>query len=84
MLSTNFNEFSSGLNGYFDSVVNNNETLIIKRNNGKDAVMISFEEFSSIMETAHLLSSKANRLRLQESIKQMNSGIVVNAQLMEE
>ena len=31
------------MNGYFDSVANNNETLIIKRNNGKDAVMISLD-----------------------------------------
>ncbi len=59
---------------FLDSVEDDNETLIIKRKSGKGAVMISLEEYNSIMETLHLLSSKKNADRLYESIKQMKSG----------
>ncbi len=43
--------------------------LLLKRKSGKGAVMISLEEYNSIMETLHLLSSKKNADRLYESIK---------------
>ena len=61
-----------------------NETLIIKRGVVKWAVMISLEEYNSIMETMHLLSSKANADRLYESIQQMKEGKVVRQGLIED
>lgn len=84
MMVANFTEFRIGLKKYLDNVENNNETLIIKRGTGKGAVMMSLDEYNSIMETLHLLSSKANTDRLYESIKQMKEGKVVRNQLIEE
>lgn len=81
MIATNFSEFRSGLKKYLDSVEDENETLIIKRKSGKGAVMISLEEYNSIMETLHLLSSKKNADRLYESIQQMKSGKVINPKI---
>jgi antitoxin YefM len=46
--------------------------------------MISLEEYNSIMETVHLLSSKPNADRLYESVRQMNDGKTVNEKLIEE
>ena len=46
--------------------------------------MISLDEYNSIMETVHLLSSKANADRLYESIKQMKSGETVTKDLIED
>lgn len=80
----NFTEFRIDLKKYLDNVENNNETLIIKRGTGKGAVMMSLDEYNSIMETLHLLNSKANADRLYESIKQMKEGKVVRNQLIEE
>lgn len=77
MLAANFTEFRTELKNYLDNVEDNNETLIIKRKTGKGAVVISLEEYNSIMETVHLLSSKANADRLFESIEQMKSGEAV-------
>lgn len=84
MIVANYSEFRKELKDYLDSVEFNNETLIIKRGSGKGAVLISLEEYNSIMETLHLLSSKKNAQRLYESIEQMQSGKTVQSNLIEE
>jgi len=84
MIAANFTEFRTGLKKYLDEVEQNQETLIIKRNSGKGTVVISLEEYNSIMETLHLLSSKANADRLHESIRQMKEGeTIANPELSE-
>ena len=80
MIAANFTEFRTELKKYLDNVENNHETLIIKRKTGKGTVMISREEYNSIMETVHLLSSKTNADRLYESIKQMKKGETISTQ----
>jgi antitoxin YefM len=84
MIVANYSEFRKELKDYLDCVELNNETLIIKRGSGKGAVLISLEEYNSIMETLHLLSSKKNAQRLYESIEQMQSGKTVQSNLIEE
>jgi antitoxin YefM len=83
MIAANYTEFRISLKKFLDKVEENNETLIIKRGSGKGTVLISLDEYNSIMETVHLLSSKANSDRLYESIKQMKEGKVVNKGLIE-
>jgi len=84
MLAANYTEFRKDLKDYLDSVEENQEILIIKRGSGKGAVLISLEEYNSIMETLHLLSSKKNAQRLFESMEQMKSGKTVQTDLIEE
>jgi antitoxin YefM len=84
MIAANYTEFRIKLKKYLDNVEENNETLIIKRGTGKGTVLISLDEYNSIMETVHLLSSKANADRLYESIKQMKEGKVFQKDLIEE
>lgn len=84
MIAANYSEFRISLKKYLDDVEDNNETLIIKRGSGKGTVLISLDEYNSIMETVHLLSSKANADRLYESIKQMKEGKVVHKGLIED
>jgi antitoxin YefM len=81
MIATNFSEFRTDLKKFLDSVEDNNETLIIKRKTGKGTVLISLEEYNSIMETVHILSSKKNADRLYESIKQMKEGKIVEPKI---
>jgi len=84
MIAANYTEFRISLKKYLDNVEENNETLIIKRGTGKGTVILSLDEYNSIMETVHLLSSKANADRLYESIKQIKEGKVVHKDLIED
>lgn len=84
MIAANFSEFRTQLKKFLDDVEDNNETLIIKRKTGKGTVVISLDEYNSIMETMHLLRSKANADRLYESIRQMESGDKVTDGLIED
>jgi len=81
MIAANFSEFRTGLKHYLDSVEDDNETLIVKRKSGKGTVVISLDEYNSIMETLHLLSSKKNANRLYESIEQMKAGKTIQPKL---
>jgi len=84
MIAANYTEFRNELKNYLDNVEFNNETLIIKRGSGKGTVLISLEEYNSIMETLYLLSSKKNAKRLFESIEQMKTGKLAQHKLIEE
>ena len=84
MIAANYTEFRTGLKKFLNAVEFDNETLIIKRGSGKGAVMISLDEYNSIMETVHLLRSKTNADRLYESIRQMKDGNTVDEKLIED
>ena len=84
MRAANFTEFRTKLKQFLDDVEKNNETLIIKRGSGNGTVLISLDEYNSIIETMHLLSSKANADRLYESVQQMKTGNSVQRELIEE
>jgi antitoxin YefM len=84
MIVANFTEFRTKLKQYIDDVEKNNETLIIKRGPGNGAVLISLDEYNSLIETMHLLSSKTNSDRLYESIEQMKNGKSFQKELIEE
>lgn len=84
MIATNYSEFRNGLKNYLDQVEDNNETLIVKRGTGKGAVMISLEEYNSMMETLHILKSKNNAARIFESIEQIKAGKGLNKDLLED
>jgi len=84
MLAANYTEFRRELKEYLDCVEENNEILIIKRGSCKGTVLISLDEYNSIMETLHLLSSRKNAERLFKSMDQVKNGDIVYPDLIEE
>jgi antitoxin YefM len=84
MIAANYSEFRSKMKEYLDQVEQEHETLILKRGKGKGSVVISLEEYNSMIETMHVLSSKENVKWLFESIDQYKSGKTIGESLIEE
>src|SRR5690554_5815614 len=84
MQTTTVSDFRKDIKTYLDRVVKNFETLIINR--GKDAaiVVMSLEEYNSLMATNHELSSRKNELRLDSAIDKLKSGNTFNKELIED
>mgnify|MGYP000486458565 CR=1 FL=1 len=72
------------MKNFLDAVEDNDETLIVKRGAGKGTVVISLDEYNSMMETAYLMSTRANRQHLEESIAQLDVGQASERELVEE
>lgn len=64
----NYTEFRKNMKANLDLVSDDFETVIIARPDKKSIVLISLDEYNSINETMHLLSTEKNRKRLEESI----------------
>ncbi len=72
MILTTYKEFKSDLKDYLDRVENDYDTLFLKRKKGKGVVIMSLDEYNSLMETAHLLQSKKNRKRLKKALDELS------------
>jgi antitoxin YefM len=55
------------------------DAVIITRSDGHDRVLISKQEYDSLMETAHLLSTTANANRLQAAMTEIEAEIARRA-----
>ena len=84
MDTMSYSAFRTQLAGALDKVNEDQKPLLVTRQNGKPAVVMSLEEFHSYEETAYLMASPRNAARLAESIAQIESGEVVERGLIEE
>jgi len=80
----NFSDARNRLKSVLDQVADNADYTIITRRDAEDAVVMSLEQFNSLMETVHLLKSPANAAHLAKSIKQYRSGKIENHGLVDE
>ena len=57
-----------------DRVCDDHAPVLVTRRKGRSVVMMSLEDYNSIMETMYLLSSPANAAALMESIAEIEKG----------
>jgi antitoxin YefM len=57
-----------------DQVFNDHDPLIITRNGKPSVVMLSLDHYNALEETAYLLRTPANAMRLLSAIEQLKAG----------
>ena len=57
-----------------DRVVDDAETVIVRRRNGKDVAIIAADALERLSTEAYLLSSPRNRRRLMAALRQSRAG----------
>src|SRR3990167_2486518 len=74
MDTMSYSSFRSHLVSTLDKVNDNHKPILITRQNGKPAVVISLEDFQAYEETAYLMASPKNAERLNEAISEIEAG----------
>ncbi len=83
MRIVSFTEARNGLKTVLDQVVNDADCTVITRRDSEDAVVMSLDNYNSLMETVHLLKSPANAEHLRKSIEQYQNGEMLKRDLVE-
>jgi len=84
MVVANISDFRKDIKSYFDRVAKNFDTLIINRGKDSGIVIMSLEEYNSLMSTNYELSSRTNEKRLDSAIDKLKSGKSFSKDLIEE
>ena len=84
MLIANVSDFRKDIKSYLDKVAKNFETLIINRGKDSGIVIMSIEEYNSLMATNHEISSRKNEARLDSAIEKLKNGSSFEKNLIEQ
>ena len=84
MIIASVSDFRKDIKTYLDKVAKNFETLIINRGKDSGIVVMSLEEYNSLMATNHELSSRKNEIRLDSAIEKLKNNNSFEKQLVEE
>ncbi len=74
MNAITYTEARERLSDTISKVCENHDPVIITKRRDTAVVMISLEDYESLVETTHLLRSPRNARRLLESIRQLEEG----------
>ena len=68
-------QLRNNMKKYLDDVSTSGDVVIVSRTVEEEAVvLLSIKEYNALVETGHLISSLANKKRLEESIQQLKEG----------
>ena len=84
MIIASVSDFRKDIKTYLDKVAKNFETLIINRGKDSGIVVMSLEEYNSLMATNHELSSRKNEIRLDSAIEKLKNNNSFEKQVLEE
>ncbi len=84
MNTINYSTFRSNLASVLDKVNDDHVPVLVTRQNGKPAVILSLEDYNSFEETVYLMSSPLNAQRLNQAIADVEAGKVIHHEMLEE
>ena len=84
MDAVNYTDLRQNLKNHLDRVYRDHDPLIVTRKNKQNIVLVSLEDYNSLIETQYLLSSENNSKRLQRSLKDARGNQVFEKKLLEE
>ena len=71
---TNYSDFRQNMKKYMDVINEDSVEYTVTSQNGNDVVVMAKSYFDSLMETYHLLSSRANRENLYQAMEELDQG----------
>ena len=74
MLAVNYTTLRDNMKTYMDKVTDDYETMIVKRKNNKNVVMLSEESYNNLMENIYVMGNKANYDWLMKGKEQLERG----------
>jgi antitoxin YefM len=83
MDNISYSAFRSNLAKILDKVNDDHVPVLVTRQNGKPAVVVSLEDFKTYEETAYLMASPKNAERLNRAIDEVEAGKTVQHDLVE-
>jgi antitoxin YefM len=83
MKTMSYSAFRIHLAATLDQVNEDHKPVLITRQNGKPAVVMSVEDFQAYEETAYLMASSKNAARLQQAISEVEAGKIAQHELVE-
>lgn len=81
MKTTTYKEFSSNLETYYDTVIEDFDTILVNKEGSSGVVMMSVDEYNSLMETLYLMSSKETMNDIRESEADLRAGKGIEVRL---
>jgi len=84
MESINYTTFRKDLAKTIDRVNDDHYPVLITRQKGRPAVLMSLDDFKSYEETAYLMKSPKNAERLNAAIAELEAGKGIERELIDE
>jgi antitoxin YefM len=79
----NYSEARANFAHMLDKVNEDHTPILITRQGGKPAVLISLDDFNAWQETAYLMQSPANRRMLRQAMDELDAGGGTERELQE-
>ena len=79
-----YSDARANLKAVMDRVVDDRTHVVITRQKAEAVVIVSLEDWNAMEETMHLLSTPTNAERLRDSIRQLESGLGTERELVTE
>ena len=79
MTTISYSDLRAKLAHFLDSAEQDCEEVVVTRGKGRKVIILSLDDYLSLQETAHLLSSKKNRKHLEKSLDEARQGKTVPA-----